>query len=55
MLKDIEGKDEFMDRLDEADQYFTNMREEARMEQTVLRYVGVFDAKTGKVEAKLAR
>lgn len=42
-----------MERLSEGDEYFDRLRDEAKKECMVVRYVGVLDVKAGKVEAKL--
>jgi homoserine dehydrogenase len=44
-----------MTKLDQGDEYFDTLREEARKEGKVVRYVGVIDVKTGKVECKLGK
>jgi homoserine dehydrogenase len=41
--------------LAEGDDHFNKLREEARKEGKVVRYVGVVDVKAGKVEAKLGK
>ncbi len=44
-----------MDRLSEGDAYFDGLREEAKKEGMVVRYVGVLDVKARTVEAKLEK
>ena len=44
-----------MDRLEQGDEYFGKLREGARTEGKVVRYVGVVDVKNGKVEARLEK
>lgn len=55
VLADAESKEDYLNRLAEGDEYFDNLREEARKEGNVVRYVGVVDVKNGKVEAKLGK
>lgn len=55
VLSNAQTKEEYLDRLAEGDDYFNNLREEARKEGKVVRYVGVVDVKEGKVEAKLEK
>ena len=55
MLADAATKEEYLSRLAEGDEYFAGLREEARKEGKVVRYVGVIDLKEGKVEAKLGK
>lgn len=55
MLADAGSKEDYLERLAEGDEYFDKLREEARAEGMVVRYVGVIDVKSGKVEAKLGR
>ncbi len=44
-----------MDNLEKGDEYFDKLREEAKKEGKVVRYVGVIDVKSGKVECKLGK
>ena len=44
-----------MERLEQGDELFSNLRAEAAKEGKVVRYVGVIDLKEGKVEAKLEK
>ncbi|WVO16671.1 hypothetical protein L204_104351 [Cryptococcus depauperatus] len=53
VLVNAQSKEEYLERLEEGDAYFENLRAEARAEGKVVRYVGVIDVKEGKVEAKL--
>jgi homoserine dehydrogenase len=55
VLEDAKTKEEYLERLAEGDAYFDNLREEARKEGKVVRYVGVIDMKEGKVECKLGK
>jgi homoserine dehydrogenase len=55
VLSNAQTKEEYLERLAEGDEYFNNLREEARKEGKVVRYVGVVDVKEGKVEAKLGK
>ena len=55
VLADAATKEEYLSRLAEGDEYFAGLREEARKEGKVVRYVGVIDLKEGKVEAKLGK
>lgn len=55
VLADVSTKEEFMDRLSEGDAYFDGLREEAKKEGMVVRYVGVLDVKARTVEAKLEK
>jgi len=54
-LADAGSKEDYLSRLEEGDEYFDGVREEARKEGMVIRYVGVVDVKEGKVEAKLGK
>lgn len=54
-LQDAKDKDDYLNRLAEGDEYFANLRAEAEKEGKVVRYVGVIDMKTGKVECKLGK
>lgn len=54
-MSNAQSKEEYLDRLAEGDEYFNNLREEARKEGKVVRYVGVVDVESGKVEAKLEK
>ncbi|RSH85068.1 uncharacterized protein EHS24_006658 [Apiotrichum porosum] len=55
VLENASTKDEYLQRLAEGDEYFAALREEARKEGKVVRYVGVIDPKAGKVECKLGK
>jgi homoserine dehydrogenase len=44
-----------MERLEEGDEEMSQLREEARKEGKVVRFVGMIDVKSGKVEAKLEK
>ncbi|AFR97441.1 homoserine dehydrogenase [Cryptococcus neoformans C23] len=55
VLSDASTKEEYLERLEEGDEFFANLREEAKKEGQVVRYVGVIDVKSGKVEAKLGK
>ncbi|GFZ47922.1 homoserine dehydrogenase [Saitozyma sp. JCM 24511] len=55
VLADAQSKEEYLERLTQGDQYFDDLRSEARKEGMVVRYVGVVDVEGGKVEAKLAK
>jgi len=44
-----------MERLEEGDEEMSSLREEARKEGKVVRFVGVIDVKAGKIEAKLEK
>lgn len=55
VLADASTKEEYLSRLAEGDEYFAGLREEARKEGKVVRYVGVIDLKENKVEAKLGK
>lgn len=55
VLADAASKEDYLERLAEGDEYFANLREEARKEGKVVRYVGVVDLVNGKVEAKLGK
>lgn len=55
VLADAGSKEDYLARLEEGDAYFDKLREEARAEGMVVRYVGVVDVKGGKVEAKLGK
>lgn len=55
VLSNAETKEDYLARLAEGDEYFAKIREEARKEGKVVRYVGVIDLKEGKVECKLAK
>ncbi|KAK4684427.1 hypothetical protein P7C73_g5749, partial [Tremellales sp. Uapishka_1] len=55
VLSTAESKEEYLERLEEGDSYFDELREEARKEGMVVRYVGVVDVANGKVEAKLGK
>jgi len=55
ILAGCESADEYMTKLDQGDEYFDKLREEARNEGKVVRYVGVIDVKSGKVECKLGK
>ena len=54
-LADIATGNEFVQRLPEFDAHFEKMRKEAEDAGQVLRYVGVIDAKRGKVKCGLER
>ncbi|WVN89316.1 uncharacterized protein L203_104538 [Cryptococcus depauperatus CBS 7841] len=55
VLVNAQSKEEYLERLEEGDAYFENLRAEARAEGKVVRYVGVIDVKEGKVEARLGK
>ncbi|WVQ79878.1 hypothetical protein IAT38_001978 [Cryptococcus sp. DSM 104549] len=55
VLSNASTKEEYLSRLEEGDEYFGKLREEAKAEGKVVRYVGVIDLKAGKVEAKLGK
>ena len=55
VLQDAASKEEYLERLAEGDSYFDQLREEARKEGKVIRYVGVIDMKERKVECKLGK
>ncbi|WVW78230.1 hypothetical protein I302_100183 [Kwoniella bestiolae CBS 10118] len=55
VLSNASTKEEYLDRLAEGDEYFDKLREEAKREGKVVRYVGVIDLKEGKVECKLGK
>ena len=55
VLASCGSKEEYLERLAEGDEEMSRLREEARREGKVVRYVGVIDAETGKVEAKLEK
>ncbi|WVQ69475.1 uncharacterized protein L199_007693 [Kwoniella botswanensis] len=55
VLSNASTKEEYLERLAEGDEYFDKVREEARKEGKVVRYVGVIDLKEGKVECKLGK
>ena len=55
VLANAQTKEEYLDRLAEGDEYFASLREEARREGMVIRYVGVVHVQAGKVEAKLGK
>ena len=55
VLADVASKEEFVDRLGEGDDYFASLRDEARKDDMVVRYVGVVDVNAGTVEAKLGK
>ncbi|KIR26282.1 homoserine dehydrogenase [Cryptococcus deuterogattii LA55] len=55
VLSNASTKEEYLERLEEGDEFFANLREEAKKEGQVVRYVGVIDVKSGKVEAKLGK
>jgi homoserine dehydrogenase len=44
-----------MERLEEGDEEMSKLREEARKEGKVIRFVGMIDVKSSKVEAKLEK
>lgn len=54
-LQNAQTKEEYLTRLAEGDAHFAKLRDEAKAEGKVVRYVGVIDAKTGKVECKLGK
>ncbi|THG94317.1 hypothetical protein EW026_g7135 [Hermanssonia centrifuga] len=54
-LEAISDGTEFVERLPEFDEQFDKMREEARAEGSVLRFVGVVDVENGVVKADLER
>jgi hypothetical protein len=55
VLQGCKSKEEYVERLEEGDAEMDRLREEAFKEGKVVRYVGVIDAKSGKVEAKLEK
>lgn len=55
VLADASSKEDYLSRLEEGDEYFGNLRAEAKAEGMVVRYVGVVNVKEGKVEAKLGK
>ncbi|WVF69615.1 hypothetical protein IAT40_004393 [Kwoniella sp. CBS 6097] len=55
VLSNASSKEEYLERLAEGDEYFSKLREEAKKEGQVVRYVGVIDLKEGKVECKLGK
>ncbi|KAL1407352.1 Homoserine dehydrogenase [Vanrija albida] len=55
VLENASTKEEYLERLAEGDDYFANLREEARKEGKVVRYVGVIDLVNNKVECKLGK
>ncbi|EIW71019.1 hypothetical protein TREMEDRAFT_37511 [Tremella mesenterica DSM 1558] len=55
VLQDANTKEDYLQRLEEGDEYFDKIRKEAENEGMVIRYVGVVDIVEGKVEAKLAK
>lgn len=55
VLSNAQSKEEYLERLAEGDEYFSKLREDARKEGKVVRYVGVIDVESGKVEAKLEK
>jgi homoserine dehydrogenase len=55
VLATAASKEEYLERLAEGDSYFDSLREEARKEGKVVRYVGVVDITNGKVEARLGK
>ncbi len=55
VLSNAQTKEEYLERLAEGDEYFSNLREEARKEGKVVRYVGEIDLVNGKVACKLAK
>lgn len=54
-MQGCKSKEEYVERLAEGDAEMDRLREEAFKEGKVVRYVGVIDAKSGKVEAKLEK
>ncbi|KAG7539610.1 hypothetical protein FFLO_03486 [Filobasidium floriforme] len=54
-LAECKSKEEYMERLEEGDEEMSQLREEARKEGKVVRFVGMIDVKSGKVEAKLEK
>ncbi|WWC59660.1 uncharacterized protein I303_102221 [Kwoniella dejecticola CBS 10117] len=55
VLSNASTKEEYLERLAEGDEYFSKIRDEAKQEGKVVRYVGVIDLKAGKVECKLGK
>lgn len=55
VLQGCKSKEEYVERLAEGDAEMDRLREEAFKEGKVVRYVGVIDAQSGKVEAKLEK
>lgn len=54
-LESVSSGAEFVDRLPEFDAEFEKLREEARAEGSVLRFVGVVDVENGIVKADLEK
>lgn len=54
-LQGVATADEFMAKLPEFDDHFTQLNEEAKKDGQVLRYVGLVDVKGGKSGVKLIR
>lgn len=54
-LQSITSGNEFIQRLPEFDSEFERLREEAKVEEKVLRYAGVIDVKAGVVKAALEK
>ena len=54
-MAECKSKEEYMERLEEGDEEMSQLREEARKEGKVVRFVGMIDVKSGKVEAKLEK
>jgi homoserine dehydrogenase len=55
VLANVTSKEEYLENLEKGDEYFGNLREEAKKEGKVVRYVGVIDIKSGKVECRLEK
>ena len=54
-LESVSSGAEFVDRLSEFDAEFDKLRDEARAEGSVLRFVGVVDVENGVVKADLLK
>lgn len=54
-LQSVQSTADFMTRLPEFDEHFSNMNKEALAEGKVLRYVGMVDTKGGQSGVKLAK
>jgi homoserine dehydrogenase len=48
-------KEEYLERLEEGDEEMNRLREEARREGKVVRFVGVVDVAEKKIEARLGK
>ena len=54
-LESVTSGSEFVDRLPEFDAEFEKLKDEARQEGAVLRFVGVIDVEKGIVKADLEK